>query len=285
MRAYCLTCELTLEAADLVQAAWYGLGMLGCEEESLGHGMARLKCYFRDSASLHTAEFRLMDISPSLPLSITVVADQDWNATWKKNMRPVSVAGGIWVSPAWLRPPLKQGDRWIKIEPKMAFGTGHHETTRLACKALAGKLGTIGPAPAVLDIGTGSGILCFVADHLKTSFAAGVDKDPVCASNLAENLRKNRPNSRISFAIGTLDILKKTGLFDIAVMNMISSEGMPLLERISLLLKPRGVFIWSGLLLNEKKQIIAEISKKNFTLKNDAKENEWWCAIFNKNPV
>jgi ribosomal protein L11 methylase PrmA len=68
-------------------------------------------------------------------------------------------------------------------------------------------------------------------------------------------------------------------------MNMISSEGMPLLERISLLLKPRGVFIWSGLLLNEKKQIIAEISKKNFTLKNDAKENEWWCAIFNKNPV
>jgi ribosomal protein L11 methylase PrmA len=112
-----------------------------------------------------------------------------------------------------------------------------------------------------------------------------VDVDPVCASSLAENLRKNRPHSRISFAIGTLDIFKKDGIFDIAVMNMISSEGMPLLERIAPLLKPRGIFIWSGLLLNEKKQIIEKVSKEKFFFKKDDRENEWWCAIFYKNPV
>ena len=284
MRAYCLTCELLPESSEQAQALWYGLGMLGCEEETI-NGRIRLKCYFADSASLHTAEFYLMDLNPCQPITISVVKDEDWNAKWKQSMKPVQVAEGIWVSPAWLKPPMSSGQKWIKIEPKMAFGTGHHETTRLACKALAVQIGNAGPAPAILDIGTGSGILCFVADHLKTSFAAGVDVDPVCASNLAENLRKNRPHSRIAFAIGTLDIFKKDGLFDIAVMNMISSEGMPLLERIAPLLKPRGVFIWSGLLLDEKNRIIEKASKKNFTLKNDARENEWWCAIFNKNPV
>jgi ribosomal protein L11 methyltransferase len=277
MRAYCLTCELLPESSEQAQAIWYGLGMLGCEEEAV-NGRVRLKCYFTSSASLHTAEFHLMDLNPCQPITISVVKDEDWNAKWKQSMRPVQ------VSPAWLRPPVSLGQKWIKIEPKMAFGTGHHETTRLACRALAGQIGSTGPAPAVLDIGTGSGILCFVADHMKTSFAAGLDVDPVCASNLAENLRKNRPGSRISFAIGTLDIFKKNGIFDIVVMNMISSEGMPLLERISLLLKPRGVFIWSGLLLDEKNQIFAAMSKNNFTVTNDARENEWWCAVFNKNP-
>ena len=130
MRAYCLSCEVPQETGELAQAAWYGLDMLGCEEEAIGKDKIRLKCYFKDSRALHSAEFSLMDICPSIPLSISIIADQDWNATWKKNMKPVEVAPGIWVSPAWLKPEMKPKDKWIQIEPKMAFGTGHHETTR-----------------------------------------------------------------------------------------------------------------------------------------------------------
>ncbi|HUI91571.1 MAG TPA: 50S ribosomal protein L11 methyltransferase [Chitinivibrionales bacterium] len=284
MRAYCLTCELPPEASERAQAIWYGLGMLGCEEEE-AKGRIRLKCYFSTSAALHTAEFYLMDLNPCQPISISVVKDEDWNAKWKQSMKPVQVVNGVWVAPVWLRPPMASGDTWIKIEPKMAFGTGHHETTRLACKALAGQIARAENPPAALDIGTGSGILCFLADLCKTAYAVGIDVDPVCASNLAENLRKNRARSRISFAIGSLDIFKNDGLFDIAVMNLISSEGTSLLDRISQLLKPRGVFIWSGLLLNEKNRTLEILSKKNFTLKSDARENEWWCAVFRKNPV
>jgi ribosomal protein L11 methyltransferase len=283
MRAYCLTCELTAEAAELVQAAWYGLGMLGCEEESLGHGRVRLKCYFRDSVSLHTAEFRLMDISPSLPLSITVIADQDWNASWKKNMRPVTVAEGVWVSPAWLRPPLSAGDRWIKIEPKMAFGTGHHETTRLACQGIAGLVPLLPANGQVLDIGTGSGILCFVADRSHCAHAVGIDSDPVCLPNLAENKRKNRTKTGIAFAIGTIDMMKADGCFDLVVMNMISSDGIPLLSRIHSFLKPNGFFIFSGLLLEEAKTVSRTALSSGFRLHSQAHENEWWCGTFMKN--
>jgi ribosomal protein L11 methyltransferase len=260
---------------------WYGLGMLGCEEETVGDNI-RLKCYFSTSASLHAAEFHLMDLSPSQPLSITVVRDEDWNAKWKQSMQPVQVAKSIWVSPAWLRPPVSQGQSWIKIEPKMAFGTGHHETTKLACQALIAHRDAVGPAPAILDIGTGSGILCFVADCMGISRAVGLDVDPVCASNLAENLRKNRAKSSISFAVGTLDCLRKIAAFDLVVMNMLSSEGTSLLERTRNLLRDNGIFIWSGLLLEERKDILALVLPKGFSLCRDAHENEWWCASFVK---
>ena len=282
MRAYCLTCELTLEVAELVQAAWYGLGMLGSEEESLGNNKIRLTCYFRDSVSLHTAEFRLMDISPSRPLTITIVADQDWNATWKKNMKPVSVAAGIWVSPAWLRPPLKHGDQWIKIEPKMAFGTGHHETTRLAGQGIMALKGLLPSRAQILDIGTGSGILCLIASFAGCERAIGVDRDPVCLPNLAENKRKNRTSAGCAFLIGTIDMIKTDDRFDLVVMNMISSDALPLLSRIHSLLKPNGFIIWSGLLLEEHKTIIRSALSHGFHLHGQSHENEWWCGTFAK---
>ena len=88
MPTYCLSCELTPENSDLAQAAWYGhSGLLGCQEETVGD-KARLKCYFKDLFSLHTAEYVLMDLCPSIPLSITLVKYQDWNTAWKKQCNP-----------------------------------------------------------------------------------------------------------------------------------------------------------------------------------------------------
>jgi ribosomal protein L11 methyltransferase len=224
-----------------------------------------------------------MDLSPAQPLSISVVPDEDWNAKWKQSMKPVQVVPGIWVSPAWLKPPLSPGDKWIKIEPKMAFGTGHHETTRLACLALGNAIAGARSEPSILDIGSGSGILCLVADSLGIAGAVGLDIDPVCAPNLAENLRKNRRKSRISFAVGGISCLSENAGFDIVVMNMISSEGTPLLARIHNLLKHDGRFVWSGLLLEERKDVAAVAAAHGFSLEKDARENEWWCASFVKN--
>jgi ribosomal protein L11 methyltransferase len=232
---------------------------------------------------IHTAEFHLMDLSPAQPLSISVVPDEDWNAKWKQSMKPVQVVPGIWVSPAWLKPPLSPGDKWIKIEPKMAFGTGHHETTRLACLALKNAIAVAPSVSSILDIGSGSGILCLVADSLGIAAAVGLDIDPVCAPNLAENLRKNRRKSRISFAIGGISCLSEDAAFDIVVMNMISSEGVPLLAKIHNLLRREGRFVWSGLLLEERKDVAAVVAAGGFALDKDARENEWWCASFVKN--
>lgn len=282
MRAYCLSCEVPQETSELAQAAWYGLDMLGCEEESLGKDKIRLKCYFKDSRALHSAEFSLMDICPSVPLSISIIADQDWNATWKKNMKPVQVAPGIWVSPAWLKPDLKPKDKWIQIEPKMAFGTGHHETTRLASQGILFLEQLLPKGFKMLDIGTGSGILCFVSNCVKASLAIGVDLDPVCLSNLAENKRKNKTKASVHFGIGSIDMFTVKDFFDCVVMNMISKEALPLLDAVLNTLKTKGKFIWSGLLVEEKEIIIKLALEHGFLLLHDSYENEWWCGIFEK---
>ena len=281
MRAYCLTCDLSPESSELAQAQWYGIGMLGCEEESAGKNV-RLKCYFPTSATLHAAEFHLMDLNPSQPITVSVVPDEDWNARWKQSMKPVQVAPGIWVSPAWLRPPLSPGHKWIKIEPKMAFGTGHHETTRLACRILQEVMEKADAPPSLLDIGSGSGVLCLVADCCGASRAVGVEVDPVCGPNMAENLRRNRPKSPVGFAVGDVRCLKGNARFDIVVMNMISSQGMPILDDVRLLLRDGGRFVWSGLLLDERKGLTASARAHGFAFDKDAHENEWWCASFVK---
>jgi ribosomal protein L11 methyltransferase len=240
------------------------------------------KCFFKDSASRDAASEELLKIRPDLKIAVFEVPDQDWNAKWKASMKPALIAPGLWVSPDWLAPPLSQSDHWIKIEPKMAFGTGHHATTRLAALAVQ-KISSKMPAGfSLLDIGTGTGVLCFIAELYGAGKTLGIDIDPVCAENLAENRRDNPSRRSNAFAIGGLDMLRSASLYDCVVMNMISAESEPLLENVFNLLKQNGFLIWSGLLIEEKNAIIAHASEKGFALCDESFEDEWWCGVFKK---
>ena len=108
----------------------------------------------------------------------------------------------------------------------MAFGTGHHETTRLAARAVVGEKRTF-KNKRVLDIGSGSGVLCFVADRCGARACVGVELDACCRENMAENLRGNNPNGSINFIIGSIDAFKGTRCFSLIVMNMILTESSP----------------------------------------------------------
>ena len=195
-------------------------------------------------------------------------------------MQPALLTPGIWVSPTWLEPRMAKGDHWIKIEPKTAFGTGHHATTRLAAQGLRSLRGKLPPACAVLDIGTGTGVLCFTAELFGARFTIGTDIDPVCAENLSEN-RRNTPTAGTGgFAIGGLDMFKPHHLFDCIVMNMLHIESQPLLGVVFRLLKPGGHLVWSGILIEEKNAVIVDASQKGFILGEETTEEEWWCGSF-----
>ena len=104
-------------------------------------------------------------------------------------MKPALLANGFWVSPLWLTPPAS-AKYWIKIEPKMAFGTGHHETTRFTAVAIIACRRRINHS-RILDIGTGSRVFCFTADACGASSCLGVEIDLQCCENLAEIRREN----------------------------------------------------------------------------------------------
>ncbi len=278
MPAYCLYCNITEDQLELAMAIGYGHNMSGCVEETSPTGQ-RLGFYFSTEADALAAQGSFKELL-QLDSKIEFIEDQDWNAKWRESMEPAQIAPGMWVSPKWLEPPQEQNRVWIKIEPKMAFGTGHHETTRLASRELIARKEQI-RGKRLLDIGTGSGILCFVADYLGSSYSLGVEIDKDCQENLAENLRDNPPSGKVEFLIGTLDTLKSKSKFDTVIMNMLSSESEPLLGQITPMMQKGGLLIWSGILISEKEEVVSSAAKFGFKLADSNTENEWWCGSFN----
>ena len=253
------------------------LGMAGLEERAVG-GTIALDIYFKDEAGADSAARPLRETLRPESLSIERVEPEDWNAKWRESMRSACLTRGYWVSPLWLPPP-PTARHWIKIEPKMAFGTGHHETTRLAaamiirCKRqVAGK--------RVIDIGSGSGVLGFTAGICGAASCTGVEIDPDCAENMAENRANNAGKGRILFLIGTIDAFRPRPCFDVAVMNMLITESVPVLSPLANLLTPRAMLIWSGILGGEREEALSAASTAGFALAAEKQEREWWCGAF-----
>jgi ribosomal protein L11 methyltransferase len=278
MLSFCLICEIPEKYADIAFAFWYERGMLGCEEE-LCHGGMRYKVYFNNSRSANDAASDLQKV-PSSNIKIVEIEEQDWNAKWRQSMKPAKLSRTFWVSPTWLPPPqLRKGDHWIKIEPKMAFGTGHHETTRLAAQSLIRNKKKVAGSN-LLDVGTGSGILCFVAGICGSSRCIGIEIDRICRENCAENLRDNNSAGTVSFIIGRIESIRRRPIFDVAVMNMLLTESLPQLKPLSLILKDRAMMIWSGILTEEKNTAIDAAAGTGFVLSEEKSEHEWWCGTF-----
>ena len=206
------------------------------------------------------------------------VENRDWNEEWKKTITPVKITEKIWVSPKWLEPTMSNDESWIKIEPQMAFGTGHHETTRIAAKLIS----QYGGAKSLLDVGTGSGILAFTAQTVGYKSITGIEIDESCRENLEQNLEDNKERADIRFIIGGIEKINVSAKFDTVVMNMLSSQSLPLLKDICSILPQNGVLLLSGILLEEKEKVIAEASGFGFDFEYEIIENEWWGAKFIK---
>ena len=280
MREYYRVCgNLPTEAYEVAVAEWYALGMAGCEETAVDASTTAVRIYFHERSAAQCAAAALEQCAAG-GVTCEPVVNEDWNARWRGSMQPALLAPGWWVSPLWLEPPLSEGDRWIRIEPKMAFGTGHHETTRLATRAILG-CGELLRGGRFLDIGTGSGVLCFVAAMLDAGNCVGVEIDPDCRGNLTENRRLNAL-LRCSFIIGPVDALSAAGMFDVIVMNMIHTESAPLLGRCRELLAPDGLLLWSGILGDEYGRAVDAAGRQSFLLAGEMRENEWWCGTFAK---
>jgi ribosomal protein L11 methyltransferase len=251
--------------------------MMGCEEQETPEGI-QIRAYFKDEETARKASRELKEKNPAIKSDLEAVEDRDWNAKWRENMSPARLAAGWYVSPVWLPPP-RSAKHWIKIEPKMAFGTGHHETTRLAAQAVIAQKRHI-KGRRVLDIGTGSGVLCFVAGLCGAKSCAGVEIDVDCLGNCAENLRSNASHAITGFAIGSINCLKGRNLFDLIVMNMLLTESAPLLPAAASLLAPAGTLVWSGILTDEHREAVKQAASSGLALDSEKRENEWWCGTF-----
>lgn len=205
-----------------------------------------------------------------------VVPDQDWNAAWEASLEPVS-AGPFVVAPTWAElPPGTDPAVALRIDPKMAFGTGYHETTRICLRLLAD---AVPDGATVLDVGTGTGLLAIAALRLGASSAVGVDVDPWSVTNGRENAERNGVADRLEVREGSLEVVPE-GPFGLVVANIIRSILEPMLPLVAE--KAAGPVVLSGLLATERDRIVGVMAGLGFTLGEEASENEWWGGVWRR---
>ncbi|AKH15733.1 50S ribosomal protein L11 methyltransferase [Deinococcus soli (ex Cha et al. 2016)] len=204
-------------------------------------------------------------------------ADQDWLAEFKANLRPVQ-AGRVTIVPPWLRAEIPAGQVGLVIEPGMAFGTGHHATTRMAVEALS-DLNLDGQT--ILDVGTGSGVLAIAGALLGAEYALGVDIDPITIPIAEENARDNAvPEGRTAFMVGTLgddlpgDVVAD-GVFDVLVANLYAELHDLLAGAYVGHLRPGGPLILTGILTTKLPLVQDALDREGFTDVQVRTDGEW----------
>jgi ribosomal protein L11 methyltransferase len=262
------------DEAELDQAKLFELGATGIEEleetQASEGGSPAIKAFFEAPESFRDAAEAFCGREGFQSGEAPV---EDWDRSWRDRQTPVEVTPSLVVAPPWVDPGTARFA--IRLEAKMAFGTGSHESTRIAALLLE-KLDLRGRS--VLDIGTGTGILALYAGLLGARDILALDIDPVTGPCLRENLALNPmpPGCRFRPFVGELASLSADARFDVIVCNMIRTELWPFREELRDRLRPGGHFVVSGQRLEDKPWFESWRAGSPFRMALELEMDGWW---------
>jgi len=219
----------------------------------------------------HDLRALLNVISVNNAVRFREIKETNWNAEWERSLKPIEVGNRILVRPSWSASAGDNGRIALIIDPKMSFGTGYHETTRLILLLLEKHL-TAGAA--VLDVGTGTGILAIAAIRLGAQSAVGIDNDDWSIENASENVLANQCGGRILISKQTPADFPP-GSFHLITSNITLNTNVEFLAEYRRLLSPGGKLLLSGLLNFDEAAMSSELLSHGFAVGEICRENEW----------
>jgi ribosomal protein L11 methyltransferase len=266
--------QTTIDAGELlailddpaVQGAWEDAGMVHLYWPETQWNADRL-------ASVRTVLGRLQHCADP-PVLVNRLPSQDWNQQWARSVRPLRI-GRLVIRPSWEPVALAPEDLEIELDPKQAFGTGHHATTRMLLEWLQDD---IRGGEQVLDLGSGSAILAMAAVKLGAAAAVAVDCDPVAVECAKEYVSRNRLDHAVELLCGTLNDVPARPAADLVLAN---------LDRHTLLSMAGGLAayghagtrLWlSGLLLDQRAEVVDRFSSFGLTCLKQ-REQDGWVAL------
>ncbi len=192
----------------------------------------------------------------------------NWNSEWEKNFQAIQVNDLVSIrAPFHARSNLKYD---IVIEPKMSFGTGHHETTHLMIQQL---LDLELSEKSVLDMGCGTGILAIFSEMKGAAKIDAIDIDDWCYENSLENVKKNQ-SKRISVYKGDASILKEKS-YNVIIANINRNILLQDLEIYAKNLAKNGVLLLSGFYREDIPKLDMEAKQNNLYLEKTLEKNNW----------
>lgn len=198
----------------------------------------------------------------------------DWSVMWRDRIGAHRL-GDLTVAPPWLAAGLDPATTII-VEPAMAFGTGEHPTTRGVVRLMQG---VIRPGDTVADLGSGSAVLAIAAAKLGARGVAAIELDNDAISNAEENVIANRVTDTVKVIEGDAAVLLPlVGPVRVVLANIISSVLIELLPVIAKSLASDGRVILSGILLEERGQMLATLAEQGWAVMNEDHEELWWSV-------
>jgi ribosomal protein L11 methyltransferase len=277
--------ELAKAAEQAVTPQLWNAGTTGLEISEDSPEFITLRAYFNAAPDLEKLRGEIVRALAFLALpeaalrrlNALTIADRDWLSEWKKGYEPIEIGARLLITPSWKRAQLAASDRLIiQIDPGMAFGTGTHETTR-GCLELLEEYWEGG---ALLDVGTGTGILAIAASKLQPAArVVGFDIDPEAIAVAEENAALNEVGDTLELEVNKLAAYHGQG-FDLVVANLSAADLAPLAADFDKVVKGYGVLIVAGVLREQGDDVSAALKAHSFTLLESKPDGEWISFAF-----
>ena len=297
-----VTITISPTVADLVSALLFESGATAVVVSELPR--LKLRTHLPDDATVeakltrvrtYLVALRSMGLDPGPSKVVTrPFHDRGWATRWKEFFRPVRIGRRLVVTPSWEAFDGREGDIVVKLDPGMAFGTGQHPTTKMCLELLEAAMQefTVNGSllternvrePAVLDLGTGSGLLAIAALRLGAATVLALDTDRVACRIASENIRQNGGEGRIVVKQGSLGAAGRRS-FDLILANLTAEPLISLAPRLARSLSVRGCLITSGILAREEERVAA-IFRRCSMVPERRRKGSGWVALMCRGPV
>ena len=242
-----------------------------------------LKCYIQkelyDQQALKVLLDGVSDYGFEVEYSANLMPAVNWNAVWESQFTPIIVDGKCTIK-ASFHEGLRRTRYNITIDPKMAFGTGHHQTTYMMCRALLENEEAV-RGKVVMDMGCGTAVLAILAAKMKASHVYGIDIDAVAAISAYDNARLNRVGKIIETYCGDASLLQRNS-YDVLLANINRNILLQDIPTYSLCIRRGGLLFVSGFYLEDMPMIVGVAQNAGLEYVSHDSIDNWCCIKFAK---
>ncbi|MBK9099031.1 MAG: 50S ribosomal protein L11 methyltransferase [bacterium] len=262
---------------ELLSGLMWEFEITGLTEET---DHIKIFCEENTDISIQTIESSLkklqaVNLITSFKVEKEILEDKNWNEEWEKSREVIRISERIVIKPTFKNYSPKENEIVLTIDPKMSFGTGEHQTTKLILRLLENY---VKPGIKVLDVGSGTGILAIASIKRGASSAVAVDNDEVCLENCNENCVLNQVGDSVYILTGVIDDVEEND-FDLILANIQKNVLLEIAEAIKSRLKKNGVVILSGLLDSDQDEYEKKYHSLGFNTLQVEKLGEWIAVV------